>query len=152
MLVNLHWPRNRNRSNKCSKAEKIPPTTPLHANAAFQEQIPPIILQHHLDQSFLSPGYPPSSPHPFQRHPLLRRPEKPRTLHDALVPVCEIPAYDLRILATADDPPCVELELEHPCVGLWDVLLCPWWLDGVGLMGLVRCWYCLRGCGCCCYH
>lgn len=38
-----------------------------------------------------------------------RYPKEPAASNYRLIPICEIPAHDLRILATAYDPPCIEL-------------------------------------------
>jgi hypothetical protein len=32
---------------------------------------------------------------------------------DVLITICKVPSHDRRILTTADDPPCVELQFEH---------------------------------------
>ena len=48
----------------------------------------------------------------------LRRSEKSTTLNNLLISIRKIPANDFRVLRTTNDPSCIELEFEHPGVGL----------------------------------
>lgn len=103
----------------------------------------------------------PVTVHTTRHHRLAQTFEERTRLLNLTITISKIPSHNSRILTAADDSPCVELQLEYPCVtavrlGSMMMVVVWWWWnrcrhgDRCGLCsggGMSGRWGCDRWCG-----